>query len=381
MALGSQVYSSSAWRNLATPDSRMATKGRLFDKIYGCLLGGAIGDAMGGVTEMMHYRHIEAVFGMVQDLLPRGAATTTARFDPGAPAGQVTDDTRLRNLLCSAIIRTRGRVTADEWAKTWQTEMEGWFFTPVVNAYHKLFMHEVSPREAGRGSMGSNSTAMSIAPVGLVNACDPRQAALDAYNVAGLVHEGYARDAACAVAAAIAEATRLEATIDSVIQSACRYLATGNDIAWRIEEAAGLARSTGRYEDFREAYYDTKLLPWPQNGLHGSKPPEGFYDTAEPRETVPAVFALFVLAEGRFKQSLVYAANFGRDADTLASILGSVSGAFCGAGEIPGEWIERVEASNPTSQRTLADGLLEAVRHELELSLTRQRELDALLSQ
>jgi ADP-ribosylglycohydrolase len=36
----------------------------LFDKIYGCLLGGAIGDAMDGVTEMMHYRHIEAVFGV-----------------------------------------------------------------------------------------------------------------------------------------------------------------------------------------------------------------------------------------------------------------------------------------------------------------------------
>jgi hypothetical protein len=149
-------------------------------------------------------------------------------------------------------------VTADEWAKTWLTEMEGWFFTPVVNVYHKLFMHEVSPREAGRGSVGSNSTAMSIAPVGLVNACDPRHAALDAYNVAGLVHEGYARDAACAMAAATAEAMRLEATVDSIIQAACRYLATGNDIAWRIEEAVGLARSTGRCEDFREAYYDTK---------------------------------------------------------------------------------------------------------------------------
>jgi ADP-ribosylglycohydrolase len=359
----------------------MVPPGALFDKMYGCLLGGAIGDAMGGVTEMMHYRHIASVFGSVRDLLPRGAAVTTARFEPGAPAGQVTDDTRLRNLLCSAIIAARGRVTADDWANTWLTEMEGWFFTPVVNAYHKVFMKEVPPREAGRGSMGSNSTAMSIAPVGLVNACDPRQAALDAYNVAGLVHEGYARDAACAVAAAVAEATRLDATVEAVIHSAGRYLAAGNDIGWRIEEAVALARSTGSYEDFREAYYETKLLPWPQNGLSGSTPPEGFYDTAEPRETVPAVFALFALGKGHFEQCLVYATNFGRDADTLASILGSVSGAFGGARAIPGGWIEQVEANNPVSQRTLAEGLLAAVRHEFEASQARLRELAALFGQ
>jgi ADP-ribosylglycohydrolase len=89
---------------------------RLYEAIYGCLLGGAIGDAMGGATEMMSYRHIDEVFGTVETLLARGPDATTARFEPGAPAGQVTDDTRLRNLLCSAIIRARGRITADEWA-------------------------------------------------------------------------------------------------------------------------------------------------------------------------------------------------------------------------------------------------------------------------
>src|SRR5439155_17945769 len=231
---------------------------RLFNAVYGSLVGGAIGDAMGGATEMMTYEHISHVFGVVNSLHRRGATPEAARFEPGAPAGQVTDDTRLRNLLCGAIIRKGGRVTADDWAETWLNEMEGWFYTPVVNAYHKVFMKDASPREAGRGSMGSNSTAMSIAPVGLVNACDPRQAALDAYNVAGLVHEGYARDAACAVAAAVAEATRPDATVDAVIQSACGYLAAGNDIGWRIQEAVALARSTGRYEDFRQAYYETK---------------------------------------------------------------------------------------------------------------------------
>jgi len=352
---------------------------RLYDAIYGCLLGGAIGDAMGGATEMMSYRRIEEVFGSVQSLLGRGPTADTARFEPGAPAGQVTDDTRLRNLLCSSIIRARGRVTADEWAATWLDEMEGWFFTPVVNAYHKMFMHDVRPREAGRGNMGSNSTAMSIAPVGLVNAGDPRQASLDAYNVAGLIHEGYARDAACAVAAAVAEAVRPDATMDSIVEAARAYLASGNDIAGRIEEAVRLARTAGSYEAFRAAFYDTMLLPWPQKGLLGSKPPEGFYDTAEPRETVPTVFGLLVIAEGRFRDTIVYAANFGRDADTIASIAGSIAGAYAGAQTIPGEWIDQIEAGNVVRQRTLADGLFDAISHEVEMSRARLRELEGLL--
>lgn len=353
-------------------------QGRLFDAVYGCLLGGAIGDAMGGATEMMHYKQIERVFGRVETLQPRGAAPDTARFEPGAPAGQVTDDTRLRNLLCSAIIRVGGRVTADDWAKTWLDEMEGWFFTPVVNAYHKVFSQAARPREAGRGNMGSNSTAMSIAPVGLINACDPRQAALDAYDVAGLVHEGYARDAACAVAAAVAEAVRPSASVVSVVEAGCRYLASGNDIAPRIERAVHLARTSERYEAFRTAFYDAMLFPWPQSGLAGSRPPEGFYDTAEPRETVPAAFALFVLAAGAVRESVVYGANFGRDSDTLASIAGAVAGAFQGVRSVPPEWIDQVETANPVRQRTLAEGLCGAILGEIRRARNRLDEIEAL---
>lgn len=354
---------------------------RLFDAVYGCLVGGAIGDAMGGVTEMMTYEHIDRTFGWIDSLQPRGTTAQTARFEPGARAGQVTDDTRLRNLLCSAIIGARGRITADEWAQTWLDHMEGWFYIPVVNAFFKVFLKAASPREAGRGNMGSNSTAMSIAPIGLVNACDPRQAAWDAYNVAGLVHEGYAREAACAVAAAVAEAVRPEATVDSIIEAACRFLPAGNDIGWRIEQAVRLARSSGSYQAFRRAFYETMLLPWPQQGLvSGSRPPEGFSDTAEPRETVPAVFALLDIAEGAFDRSVVFATNFGRDADTLASIVGSIAGAYRGARSIPPGWIEIVEASNPVSQRELAERLCEAILHELTAARRRLCELEALLA-
>ena len=39
------------------------TTDRLTDKIYGCLMGGLIGDAMGAPTEGMHYENIIEEFG------------------------------------------------------------------------------------------------------------------------------------------------------------------------------------------------------------------------------------------------------------------------------------------------------------------------------
>src|SRR5206468_4339722 len=73
----------------------------LFKKTYGALAGGAIGDAMGQVTEMMLYPTIERVHGWIEDLRDTGSA---ARFSPNVAAGTYTDDTRLKHLFCEAII-------------------------------------------------------------------------------------------------------------------------------------------------------------------------------------------------------------------------------------------------------------------------------------
>ena len=43
---------------------------QLYDKVLGCLVGGAIGDAFGIRTEMMHYRDIEAQYGHVTHFDP-----------------------------------------------------------------------------------------------------------------------------------------------------------------------------------------------------------------------------------------------------------------------------------------------------------------------
>ena len=60
---------------------------RLSDKIYGCLLGGLIGDAMGAPTERLHYKEIIEKYG------PDGVTD----FE-----GVGTDDTAIRDQLIDA---------------------------------------------------------------------------------------------------------------------------------------------------------------------------------------------------------------------------------------------------------------------------------------
>jgi ADP-ribosylglycohydrolase len=76
----------------------------LRDQIYGCLVGGAIGDALGAAVENWHYADIRREFGNVAELLPQ-----PGRSRDGQP-GQITDDSTLRHYLCQAIIEAGGRL-------------------------------------------------------------------------------------------------------------------------------------------------------------------------------------------------------------------------------------------------------------------------------
>lgn len=333
----------------------------LFGRILGCLAGGAIGDAMGGATEMMHYETIERIFGEITGLTDYGATRETARFTPGQKAGQYTDDTRLGHILVGAIADAGGRITPDDLADAWKESMNGWFFIPVVNTYYKLHSG-VRPRDAGRGNMGSNSTAMSIAPLGIVNACDPWQAAQDAYAIAGLVHEAHSRDAAAMIAAAVAASFIPGISAREVVDRALASVDRDTELVGLVGQALALADSTGDYRSFRQQFYETMLLDWPQTDIvDGTTAPPGFYDTAEPRETIPACLAMFVLANGDPQRAILHAANFGRDCDTIGSIVGGLAGAYGGIDSIPADWMATANEVNSIDLESMAERMLGAV--------------------
>jgi len=215
------------------------------------------------------------------------------------------------------------------------------FYHPVRNMFHKIQSGLVIPVDAGYGNMHSSSTAMAISPVGIINAADPRQAAIEAYDIAGLIHagiSGFCRDAACAVAAMVAEAMKPSPTVESILGAATAYLhkTSAKIIMEEISRVMEAVRRIGSYEGFREWFYANCLR---EIGC-------------DSRETVPCVMALFYLAKGDPEQAIIFAANFGRDTDTTGTMVGAIAGAYKGASGIKQDWVNKVEKASNTLQST-----------------------------
>ena len=318
--------------------TEISTGAPLYRKSLGCLVGGLIGDAMGTPTENMAYGDIEEKYGWVDD------------FDSDG-----TDDTVMKNLLADALLATGGYATLDDWAAQWMEQYGeifgdkvGKFFQSVLHTAAKLRSHAL-PRTAALGNMPSSSSAMCISPVGVVNACNPRAAAAQAYGLAGLIHQqdvGFCQDGAAAMAAAVAEAFRPGADADSVAAAATEAIVpwSGREMRERVGEAMRLARGTADYRAFRAAVYDGK---------------DRFFCriTCDSRETVPLTLALFWLAGGDVEKSVAYGANFGRDADTIASMAGAIAGALGGIDAIRADWAEKALRLSARDQEQLARDL------------------------
>ncbi|MCL2320276.1 MAG: ADP-ribosylglycohydrolase family protein [Treponema sp.] len=336
----------------------------LFRKVYGCLLGGIIGDAMGAPAEGMNYEDVKKKFGWIKNF-----------------EGAGTDDSAIKLILCEAIIKSNGHVTADEWAESFLANKKrfyNYFYIPVRNMFHKVESKLSLPIYAGYGNMHSSSSAMSISPMGIINACRPRQAAAETWDAASLIHSGpstFCRDGACAIAAAVAEAMSPKATVKSILDTAVKYLHkdSSKELLDRIKLTMDILERTKEYEAFRKEYYKKCLGDI----------------VSDSRETVPCVLALFKLANGDPVKAVEYGANFGRDADTIGTMIGALAGAFRGVDGFKPEWIAQIEASygkmqNPSkdykgveaaaapNQRELAVALIKVMLSKAEEELKAQ---------
>lgn len=273
---------------------------------------GRIGDAMGTPTENLEPAQIEERFGWVQTY-----------------EGDGTDDSIMAQMIAAALLRTDGYANADDWARECH-EQRGEIFGDKVEKFFASVLHALrkiqygsTPRQVALGNMPSSSSAMAIVPVGIVNAGHPRAAAMQAAEIASLLHTGdvaFCQDGAAAIAAAVAAALGGAATIDEVVSAAVDAIKpwSGAEMLGRINEAVALARDSADYKAFRSAYharFRTRIA-------------------CDSRETVPATLALAVLAKGDPVAAVTFGANFGRDADTIACMAGYVCGAFHGLGPL-----------------------------------------------
>jgi ADP-ribosylglycohydrolase len=311
----------------------------LYRKTLGCLLGGLIGDAIGTPAEGKTPEEIEKAHGWLDDFASDG-----------------TDDTVMKNLLSDALTRSGGYATYDDWAQVWLDQYTaifgqkvGKFFQSVLHTAAKLSRQGAVPRMAALGNMPSSSSAMSISPIGIVNACNPGAAAAQAYSVASLIHQhdvGFCQDGAVAMAAAVAEAFSPSATVESIVKAATAHIVplSGREMLTAIAAVLEVARRTGEYKAFRDAIYRDK---------------DRFFTriTCDSRETVPLTVALFLLAGGDVDKCVTYGANFGRDADTIASMCGAIGGAFRGVEGIRPAWVAKARQVTQRDQEELAESL------------------------
>lgn len=310
----------------------------LFEKAYGCLAGLALGDALGMTTEFLTPQQITEHYGWVDSLVSAPPWHSHARL----PRGRITDDTGQALALAGVYVR-EGTMSAEAAARAllrWadeQGEHLDLFLGPSTRRALAALRAGAGPRESGREGK-TNGAAMRAAPIGIVHPADFDGALRDVVEAALPTHGTRAAiSAAAAVAWAVAEAMRADATVESVLERAMAGAVRGREHgAWvwtaPLERRIALARRlVGEAEDERAAL-------------------QALYDYVgvdlTVTESVPTAFGLVELAGGDPMRAVIYAANIGGDTDTIGAIAGAVCGALQGIEAIDGELLRQVEEVN-----------------------------------
>jgi ADP-ribosylglycohydrolase len=345
----------------------------LADRAVGCLAGAAVGDALGGATEGWEAHEISShfggpVLGVVQSIRrARGEEKAFSPFHKGD--GHVTDDALMTRVLVRAYEVKRDHLNAYDVESLVLPEIvDKKMWVPELDRdellYHRLFLAEkwlvlklryghADPREAGVGNIVNCGAAMYIGPVGIANAGDPDGAYAEALDVAGAHQSSYGREAAGVMAAAVAEAVRPDASVDSVVETCLRLAKDGTRGAIEaVVEAASKLRSwqSGGLAALRAAVtpFDSVGEAYAAPGLNARTP-----SRIHAIEELPVALGLLVATGGDYSETVLGGVNYGRDADSIASMGGALAGALGGVDGLRSDWVDEVSTA---SKLDLAEG-------------------------
>jgi ADP-ribosylglycohydrolase len=233
-------------------------------------------------------------------------------------------------------------------------------FHPEKYLVLRLRIASADPREAGVGNAVNCGAAMYFAPVGLMHAGDPLAAYADAVALAGAHQNSYGREAAAIIAACIAEAVRPHASWRGVVDTALGLAKDGTRAA--IAAAVSTAEQLqGLPHDSLEVAHALRSTIEPFDTVKGRVSEHFNYSHYPSRmhaiEELPAALGYLVQTQGNVRRAIVGAANYGRDADSTAGMVGGIAAALNGASALPPEWVERVEHANRLPLTSIAGDL------------------------
>ncbi len=333
----------------------------LEDRYAGCLLGGAIGDALGSPIEGLTPDEIFARHGgWVTTFVP---PAVSRRDDRHKGDGNVSDDTLMTIALCRAYLAKGAQLEAHDMATYFMAEFAEkpmWVpefgremllldrvFLPEKQLFLRLKLLDISPREAGQGNMVNCGAAMYAAPVGLMNAADPDGAYHRAIDLFSAHQTSFGLEAAGVMAACVAEALRPRATVETIVEVALRLAKDGTRNA--IEAVIGTAVELPD-QDRRASYRQLRVAMEPFDTRKGDVRRyvrTGTYPSQHHAiEELPLALGFLLIGKGDFRETMVQAVNYGRDSDSIAGMAGAMLGALIGKSALPQEWTEEIVLRN-----------------------------------
>ncbi len=300
------------------------------DRLRGMLLGLAVGDALGNVTEGMNPPHRKAQYGEITDYLSNPD-------EGGRRVGTPSDDTQLAYWTLESLMRHR-RLDADDLAHSFcSSPIYG--IGDAMSAFVRAYRDQGRPwHEAGQPS-GGNGALMRIAPVLLPHLPEPSRQLWDDVIVAtALTHNDEA-----AVASSV-----------GFIGLLCECLAWSREQApareWWLDTFLRYSRrvETGEtYEprsphiEFRGSvsdFVEQLVRPAVRDHTIPLEACERWYSAAYLLETMPAALVILASHGHDPEQSIIRAVNDTRDNDTVAAVVGAAVGALHGESALPERW-------------------------------------------
>ncbi|WP_037575003.1 ADP-ribosylglycohydrolase family protein [Phaeacidiphilus oryzae] len=335
-------------------------------RVRGCLLGGAIGDALGAGVEFAALADIRAKHG------PRGVEDFVRSY---GRVGAITDDTQMTLFTVEGLIRAhvrrdtggwhpptdlhrayrRWEQTQREWGPDERREEQGWLARQEWlyaqrapgNACLTGLADDVmgtleKPKNPGSKGCG---TVMRSAPFGLLAGWEPALVFQIAIEAAVLTHghpTGYLSAAAFAV---IVHTVVRGGTLEDGVQTALRMLAERPDheettraLERALEEVRAGEPSAERVERLGQGWIAEEAL---------------------------SIGVYCALVAEDVRSGLLLAVNHSGDSDSTGSVCGNLLGAVHGETALPGEWLAQLEGRETIS--VLADDFAMEMTHGPEL--------------
>lgn len=353
------------------------------DRVRGVVISTALGDAMGAPIEKLTYGEIKSKYGRVESLMTRWHKMDLppdVRLGRVRGDGIVTDDTLMTIALMNVYL-TEGRhldaydmgnefVKEIAFRKTFVPELNeetliiDRLFYPEKYIFMRHVLANCDPREGGIGNMVNCGAAMYIAPIGIVNAGNPKAAYDEAILFAMGHQSSYGLEAAGVLAACVAKAFEPGVSVDDIVRTAISLAKDGTKAA--IVEMTQAARDLRRERDDMDKVIEVLqaiMLKYSPMGDDVSRHidkvgiPSNHYTPSRlwSIEELPMALAFIVLNDGEYYRSILDGVNSGRDTDSIGVMVGVILGAMYGSEVIRKEDIKQLNKVNRLDLCAIAD--------------------------